>query len=195
MIGIATAALIGYLLGSIPVGLLLARAGGHGDIRSIGSGNIGATNVLRTGSKGLAVLTLVLDFGKGAAAVAIAGRWGHLAALSAAGSVVLGHMFPVWLRFKGGKGAATALGVLVVLCWPLALVAALLWLAVALATQYSSLAALVAATVSAALAGFFVNRATALLIAGIAVVVVLRHHANIRRLIAGSEPRISFRKG
>ena len=104
-------------------------------------------------------------------------------------------MFPVWLRFNGGKAVATALGVLMVLCWPLALVAALLWLAVVLASQYSSLAALVAAVVTAALAGFFVGRAAALVIALIAVLVVLRHHTNIRRLIAGQEPRISFRKG
>jgi acyl phosphate:glycerol-3-phosphate acyltransferase len=193
--GVIAASVAGYLLGSIPVGLLLTRAGGYGDIRRIGSGNIGATNVLRTGSKKLAALTLLLDFGKGAAAVAVSAHWGPLAALFGGGAVVLGHMFPVWIRFNGGKAVATALGVLAVLCWPLALVAVLLWLAVALATQYSSLAALIAGTVSAALAGFFVGRATAAVIAGIAVMVVLRHHANIRRLIAGKEPRISFRKG
>ena len=195
MIGVLAAALIGYLLGSIPFGLLLARLFGHGDIRRIGSGSTGATNVLRTGSKGLAAGTLLLDLGKGAAAVAIGARWGQEAALIAAVAVVLGHMFPVWIRFNGGKGVATALGGVAVLCWPLALVLFLLWLAVVLATRYSSLAALVAAAVGAPVSGFFVGRATALVIALIAVLIVLRHHANIRRLIAGEEPRISLKKG
>src|SRR2546421_10332478 len=126
------AAAIGYLLGSIPFGLVLTRLAGHGDIRRIGSGNIGATNVLRTGSKGLAALTLLLDLAKGAAAVVIAEQWGHTAALVSAGCVILGHMFPVWLGFRGGKGAATALGVLIPLAWPVALVTAVLWLATVL---------------------------------------------------------------
>ena len=195
MLSLIAVAVIGYLLGSIPVGFLLARLGGYGDIRSIGSGSTGATNVLRTGSKGLAATTLILDFAKGAAAVAIGAHWGHLTALAAAVAVVLGHMFPMWLKFNGGKGVATALGVLTVLCWPVAAVAFLLWLAVVLVTQYSSLAALVAAVAAAALAGFLVGRDSALVIAAIAVLVVLRHHANIRRLIAGSEPRVSLRKG
>ena len=188
-------AVIGYLLGSIPVGWLLTRCSGYGDIRRIGSGSTGATNVLRTGSKGLAALTLVLDFGKGAAAVAIGAYWGHMGALAAGGAVVIGHMFPVWLRFEGGKAVASGLGVITVLCWPVALVAFLVWLAVVLATQYSSLAALIAAVVAAALSGFLVGRADALVIAGIAVLVLLRHHANIRRLIAGQEPRVTFKKG
>jgi acyl phosphate:glycerol-3-phosphate acyltransferase len=189
------AALIGYLLGSVPFGLLLSRIAGYGDIRRIGSGNIGATNVLRTGNRGLAALTLLLDVLKGMAAVALGAIWGHEAALAAAMAVVLGHVFPLYLGFNGGKGVATAFGVLVMLCWPAALVAALTWLAVAALTRYSSLAALVGATVAAALAGFLVDRAGALVIAAIAVLVVLRHHANIRRLIAGRESRISFKKG
>jgi glycerol-3-phosphate acyltransferase PlsY len=186
---------IGYLLGSIPFGLVLTRLAGHGDIRRIGSGNIGATNVLRTGSKALAALTVLLDLAKGAAAVVIAERWGHEAALIAAGGVVLGHMFPIWLGFRGGKGVATAFGVLIPLAWPVAVVAVLLWAAMALLFHYSSLAALVAAAVSAVLAALIVDRATALVIAGIALLIILRHHSNIRRLIAGTESRISLRKG
>ena len=188
------AAILGYLLGSIPFGLLLARLAGHGDVRQIGSGNIGATNVLRTGSKGLAALTLLLDLGKGAAAVVIAERWGHEAALAAAGCVILGHMFPVWLGFRGGKGAATALGVLIPLAWPVALVTALLWIATILFFHYSSLAALVAAVAGAALAAIVTDKSTALLIAGIALLIIARHHANIRRLLAGTESRISLGK-
>ena len=190
------AALIGYFLGSIPFGLLLTRLFGFGDLRRIGSGNIGATNVLRTGSKGLAALTLLFDLGKGIAAVAIAAVWGRQPALVAAAAVILGHMFPVWLGFRGGKGVATALGVLIALAWPLALLAALLWLATAIVFQYSSLAALVAAAATAGLAPLFLGDAKgALVVAGIAILVILRHHANIRRLVAGEESRISFRKG
>ena len=189
------AALFGYLLGSIPFGWLLTRLSGLGDIRDIGSGNIGATNVLRTGNKSLAALTLLLDLGKGSAAVALAAHWGSEPALAAAAAVILGHMFPLWLGFRGGKGVATALGVLLALAWPLALLAALLWLATALLFHYSSLAALVAAVASAGLAAFFVDAKSALVVAGIAILVILRHHANIRRLLAGEESRISFRKG
>jgi glycerol-3-phosphate acyltransferase PlsY len=173
---------------------LLARLAGHGDIRRIGSGNIGATNVLRTGNRGLAALTLLLDLAKGAAAVVIAQHWGHTAALVSAGCVILGHMFPVWLGFRGGKGAATALGVLIPLAWPVALVTAALWLATVLLFHYSSLAALVAAVAGAALAGILTDKATALLIAGIALLIIARHHANIRRLLAGTESRISLGK-
>jgi glycerol-3-phosphate acyltransferase PlsY len=195
MSGLLTAAVVGYLLGSIPFGLLLTRLAGHGDIRAIGSGNIGATNVLRTGSKVLAALTLVLDLAKGTAAVVLGGLWGPQAALVAAAAVIVGHMFPVWLGFRGGKAAATALGVLIVLAWPLAVATAAVWLVTALIFQYSSLAALVAAVVGAAMAPFVVDRATALLIAGIALLVILRHHENIRRLFAGTESRIALRKG
>jgi len=189
------AGILGYLLGSIPFGLLLTRFAGHGDIRGIGSGNIGATNVLRAGGKGLAALTLALDLAKGTVAVMIASGWGREAALVAAGCVILGHMFPIWLGFRGGKGVATGLGVLIALAWPVALVAALLWLATAVVFHYSSLAALVAAVLSAGLAPMLVDRMTAFVIAGIALLIILRHHANIRRLIAGTESRISFKKG
>ncbi len=189
------AALLGYLLGSIPSGLVLSRIAGHGDIRQIGSGNIGATNVLRTGSKVLAALTLLLDVGKGAVAVAIAQSWSPRAALVAGLCAILGHMFPVWLGFRGGKGVATALGVLIALAWPVALVAAAIWLTVAFLSRYSSLAALIACVVSAAVAPFLADRAAAMLIAVIALLIILRHHANIRRLIAGRESRLSFRKG
>ena len=188
------AAILGYLLGSIPFGLLLTRLAGYGDIRRVGSGNIGATNVLRTGSKGLAALTLLLDLGKGAAAVIIAHGWGSQAALVAAGCVILGHMFPVWLGFRGGKGVATALGVLIPLAWPVALIAIILWIATVLLFHYSSLAALVAAIASAGFAPLIVDTRTALVIAGIAFLIIVRHHSNIRRLIAGTESRISLRK-
>jgi glycerol-3-phosphate acyltransferase PlsY len=174
--------------------LLLTRLAGHGDIRQIGSGNIGASNVLRTGSKALAALTLLLDLAKGAAAVLIAQSWGHTPVLVAAGCVILGHMFPVWLGFRGGKGVATALGVLIPLAWPVALGSALLWLATALLFHYSSLAALIAAVAGAALAVIVADKPTALLIAGIALLIILRHHANIRRLLAGTESRISLGK-
>ncbi|HEY3909976.1 MAG TPA: glycerol-3-phosphate 1-O-acyltransferase PlsY [Stellaceae bacterium] len=192
---LVAAALVGYLLGSIPFGLVLSRIAGHGDIRHIGSGNIGATNVLRTGSKGLAALTLLLDVGKGAAAVAIAQPWSPRAALVAGLCVILGHMFPVWLGFRGGKAVATALGVLIALAWPVALIAAAIWLAVACVSRYSSLAALIAAVASAVIAPFLADTATALLIAVIALLIILRHGANIRRLIAGRESRISLTKG
>jgi acyl phosphate:glycerol-3-phosphate acyltransferase len=188
------AGVLGYLLGSIPFGLLLTRAAGRGDIRRIGSGNIGATNVLRTGSKGLAALTLALDLVKGTAAVLIAQSWGMEAGLVAAGCAVIGHMFPVWLGFRGGKGVATALGVLIPLAWPVALVTALLWLTTATISHYSSLAALIAAVSGAGMAALVSDRATAWLIAGIALLIVLRHHENIRRLIAGTESRISLTK-
>jgi len=191
---VLAAAILGYLLGSIPFGVLLTRFAGRGDIRQIGSGNIGATNVLRTGSKGLAALTLFLDLAKGAAAVIIAKGWVGEASLAAAGCVLLGHMFPIWLGFRGGKGVATALGVLIPLAWPVAVIAALLWLATALLSHYSSLAALVAAVASAGLAPLLVDKPTALVVAAIALLIILRHHSNIRRLLAGTESRISLKK-
>ena len=189
---ILTAAIVGYLLGSIPWGLLLTRVAGFGDIRHIGSGNIGATNVLRTGSKALAALTVLLDLGKGAAAVLIGALWGPAAMLAAAAAVILGHMFPVWLGFRGGKGVATGLGVLLALAWPVALIALALWLVAAVLFHYSSLAALVAAATSIAVAAVFVDPPRAFLIAAIAVLIILRHRDNIRRLIAGTESRISL---
>jgi glycerol-3-phosphate acyltransferase PlsY len=189
------AAVLGYVLGSIPFGLLLTRLAGLGDIRVIGSGNIGATNVLRTGSKSAAALTLLLDLAKGFAAVIIASGWGEDAMLFAAGGAIIGHMFPIWLDFRGGKGVAAALGVLIALAWPVALAAALVWLAVALLFRYSSLAALAAAVIGAALAPFVADPPTATVIAGIALLIILRHHANIRRLMSGTESRISLTKG
>ena len=194
MTGIIIAAVFGYLLGSIPFGLVLTRIAGMGDIRRIGSGNIGATNVLRTGNKTLAALTLALDLAKGVAAVLIGTHWGG-DAFAAGGAVILGHMFPVWLGFRGGKGVATALGVLLAIAWPVAIAAAVLWLATAIVFHYSSLAALVGAVAAVVLAAVMVEPARAWLIAGIALLVILRHHENIRRLLAGTEGRISFGKG
>ena len=191
---IIAAIAIGYLLGSIPSGLILTRLAGLGDVRKIGSGNIGATNVLRTGNKAIAALTLVCDVAKGVAAVLIGANWGTEAMLLAGGAAVLGHMFPVWIGFRGGKAVATAVGVLAVIAWPVALVAALVWLAVAILFRYSSFAALAGAAVAAAYAGFVVDGERAVLIAAIAVAVIARHHENIRRLIAGTETRISFTK-
>ena len=194
MLTLLAAGAVGYLLGSIPFGLLLTRLAGYGDIRRIGSGNIGATNVLRTGSKGAAALTLLLDLAKGSAAVVIAQAWGEDAALVAAGCVIIGHMFPIWLGFHGGKGVATALGVVIALAWPVALGAALVWLVTALLLRYASLAALVAAVASAGIAPLIVDKTTALVIAGIALLIIFRHHSNIRRLIAGTESRISLNR-
>ncbi len=186
----ATALVLGYLLGSIPFGLLLTRLAGAGDLRSIGSGNIGATNVLRTGRKGLAAATLLLDLGKGAVAVLLA-RWiGPELALVGGGAAFLGHCYPVWLNFKGGKGIATAFGVLLALAWPVALVCAGVWIAVLALTRFSSassLAATIAAPVAAALWGDF---ATAAMLVGLGVIVIWKHRANIERLMAGTEPRV-----
>jgi glycerol-3-phosphate acyltransferase PlsY len=182
---------LGYLLGSIPWGLLLTRAAGLGDIRSIGSGNIGATNVLRTGNKPLAAATLALDIGKGALALGLAAwLWGTDAGLFAGFGAMLGHAFPVWLGFKGGKGVATGGGVLLAAAWWLGLGAALVWLVMAVVTRISSasaLAACAAAPVIAAVAGRW---DLALFSAGIAALVAWRHKANIARLLAGTEPRI-----
>ena len=185
------ALLLGYLLGSVPWGLLLTRAAGHGDIRAIGSGNIGATNVLRTGSKGLAAATVALDALKGVAALLIAEAvWGDPAGLAAGFGAMLGHAFPVWLGFRGGKGVATGGGVLLAAAWWMGLAAAAVWLAVAAATRLSSAGAL-AACAAAPLAALVAGRMDlALFAAGIAALVVFRHRANIARLLAGTEPRI-----
>jgi acyl phosphate:glycerol-3-phosphate acyltransferase len=190
------AAALAYLLGSIPFGLVLTRLAGYGDIRRIGSGNIGATNVLRTGSKGLAALTMLLDLAKGAVAVLIARRFGPDMAAVAAVFVFLGHLYPVWLGFKGGKGVATAGGIVIAYAWPVGLAALATWLAVAVATRYSSLAALTACAL-APLYTWLITRdmRTTEVILALAVIVILRHHANIRRLLRGEESRIRLSKG
>ena len=193
----------GYLLGSIPFGLTLTRLAGKGDLRRIGSGNIGATNVLRTGSKGLALVTLLLDGGKGAAALLIAhSLYGPDIAVTAGAGAFLGHLFPFWLKFRGGKGVATALGVLLAGCWPVGALACLTWLATALISRYSSLSALVAllmAPIGAKVLGWAGAPAQGSLIpyhqmaevAGLlAVIIWIRHAANIRRLLRGEEPKI-----
>jgi glycerol-3-phosphate acyltransferase PlsY len=184
--------LLGYLLGSIPFGLVLTRTAGLGDIRGIGSGNIGATNVLRTGRKGLAAATLILDGLKGAAAVLIAQAmlWNQDTALFAGLAAVLGHLFPIWLGFKGGKGVATGLGVLIAASWPVGLAACAAWLLVAGAARFSSLAALAAFAVAPFVALVLEEYGVVKLAFTIAVLVFVRHQANIRRLLAGSEPRI-----
>jgi glycerol-3-phosphate acyltransferase PlsY len=188
-------ALLGYLLGSVPFGVLVTRAMGLGDLRAVGSGNIGATNVLRTGSKGAALATLLLDGGKGALAVLLARvLGGEEAAAQAAGlAAFLGHCFPVWLRFRGGKGVATFLGTLLALAWPVGVGACLLWLATAALSRLSSLAALVAALWSPVLAALLGRGDVAVLAALLAVVLTLRHASNIARLRAGTEPRIGQR--
>jgi acyl phosphate:glycerol-3-phosphate acyltransferase len=187
---IVAALVVGYLLGSIPFGLILTRAAGLGDIRAIGSGNIGATNVLRTGKKGLAAATLLLDGLKGTVAVLIGWRFGLHAALAAALGAYLGHCFPVWLNFKGGKGVATFLGVLLGLHWPTMVVTALVWIGMAAAKRYSSLAALVASTVAPIVLLLFGHSQMALLCAVLTVLVWIRHRENVKRLMAGEESRI-----
>ena len=189
--GGALALALGYLLGSIPFGLILTRLAGAGDLRAVGSGNIGATNVLRTGRKGLAAATLVLDALKATAAVLLsAWLFGPAAGLPAAAAAVLGHLYPVWLKFRGGKGVATFLGGLIGAAWPAALAFAVVWLAVAYLTRYSSAAAL-AATAAAPLAAYAIGLPevgyTFLLLAAL---VWFKHSANIGRLLAGTESKI-----
>jgi glycerol-3-phosphate acyltransferase PlsY len=196
----------GYLLGSIPFGLVLTRAAGLGDIRKIGSGNIGATNVLRTGNKGLALATLLLDGGKGAAAVLLVRWvWGPDPAILAGAGAMLGHLFPVWLGFKGGKGIATALGTLLAADFPVGLAACATWLVVAFVFHYSSLAALIAVAAAPVFAWFLPllwapgeesvgDSRMAVFALFLAVLVWAKHHANIRRLLDGSEPKIGKTK-
>lgn len=190
-LALALAALAAYLVGSIPFGIVVSRAFGLGDPRGIGSGNIGATNVLRTGSKPAAVLTLLLDGAKGAAAV-IAARalLGEDGAQVAALAAFAGHCFPAWLRFRGGKGVATFLGVLLALAWPVGLAACAVWLGAALAVRISSLSALLAAAATPVLAALLGRGEAALLCAALAGLIAWRHAPNIRRLAAGTEPRI-----
>jgi glycerol-3-phosphate acyltransferase PlsY len=185
--------LLGYALGAIPFGLLLTRAAGLGDVRAIGSGNIGATNVLRTGRKGLAAATLILDAAKGAAAVLLAAwiwpdqpLFPGVAAIGA----FLGHLFPLWLRFKGGKGLATGLGIVAALHWPSALALGMVWLLMVIVTRYSSLGGMTAAIAAPVTAAAFGRFDLAILFLGFALLVLWKHRANIARLAAGTEPKV-----
>jgi glycerol-3-phosphate acyltransferase PlsY len=183
---------LGYILGSIPFGLLLTRMAGTADLRTVGSGNIGATNVLRTGRKDLAAATLLLDAAKAGVAYLVAALIFHesAAGLAAAAGAFLGHLYPVWLKFKGGKGVATFIGGLIAACWPAAVAFAVVWLGVAATTRYSSASAL-AACVAAPLAALALgDRETALVFGLLAALVWMKHSANIRRLLRGTEPRI-----
>ena len=192
----------GYLLGSIPFGVILTRAAGAGDVRNIGSGNIGATNVLRTGRKDLAIATLILDAGKGTVALLIARYlFGEAAGAIAGGAAFMGHLFPVWLGFKGGKGVATFFGLILAACWPLGLLAAATWLIMAFALRYSSLAALVAAALTPLYAllplpmlGLPAPAPILILAIFTAVLIYIRHHENIARLLKGAEPKIGAKK-
>ena len=188
--GLILALVFGYLLGSIPFGLLLTRAAGLGDVRKIGSGNIGATNVLRTGNKGLAAATLLLDALKGTAAVLIAGHFAPETAVWAGLGAFLGHLFPVWLGFKGGKGVATYLGVLIGLAWQVALIFAVVWLVMAFLFRYSSLAALTAAVIVPIALYFMSAPQIAILFVVMSIIVFIKHRANISRLLAGTEGKI-----
>ena len=189
----ALVALIAYLLGSIPFGLLLTRVAGLGDVRAIGSGNIGATNVLRTGNKGLAAATLLLDAGKGIAAVLLT-RW--LATdpswleLVAAGAVLIGHCYPVWLGFKGGKGVATFFGIIFALWWPIGLIAAMLWIGIMALSRYSSAGGLAAANGAPLIAWALGANDLALFLVGVALLIDWKHRANVQRLAKGTEPKI-----
>lgn len=202
-------ALGGYLLGSIPFGLVLTRLAGYGDIRKIGSGNIGATNVLRTGNKKLALLTVLLDAFKAGFAAYLAlvlisaqpcfvfglpATTNVLGALIAGTCGVLGHMFPVWLKFKGGKGVASAFGFVLVMSWQVALIVLLIWLAMACLFRYSSLAALTAAASIPFVTFFMMPSVYTAFFTPLALLVILKHHANIKRLITGGESKISFKK-
>jgi glycerol-3-phosphate acyltransferase PlsY len=194
----------GYLLGTIPFGVIATRLGGAGDIRKVGSGNIGATNVLRTGRRDLAAITLIGDGGKGAVAAllahALAGRLGapeaagFLAAL-AGGSAFFGHLFPVWLGFRGGKGVATFFGVMIAVAWPVGLMAGATWIALAILLRWSSLAALAAAALAPLYAlAMHAGAPVVTLAVGMAVVIFVRHHENIARLLKGEEPKIGAHK-
>ena len=189
------ALILGYLLGSIPFGLVLTRLAGTQDLRSIGSGNIGATNVLRTGRKGLAAATLIGDALKGTLAVIIAGFYGGPnAAMLAALGAFLGHLFPVWLKFKGGKGVAVYIGVLIGLFWPAAIVFCVIWLTTAVVTRYSSLSALVASVVTPMFLWWFGHPALASLFAVLTLLLFYMHRENIARLQAGTEGKIGQKK-
>lgn len=184
----------GYLLGSIPFGFILAKLMGQGDIRDIGSGNIGATNVLRTGRKDLALITLILDAGKAGVAAIIFGKLMPFLGLVAGTAALIGHCYPIWLKFKGGKGVATFFGVLTATAWPVALVAAVTWLLSAVLTRMSSLSALLA-SVAAPIAAYFMGRIDiAIMAAVLSLIIFLRHKDNIGRILSGTESRIGSKK-
>lgn len=188
--GLLLALALGYLLGSIPFGLILTRLTGRGDIRAIGSGNIGATNVLRTGSKGLAAATLLLDALKGTAAVLIAeALWPGTGRYAAAGALI-GHLYPVWLRFRGGKGVATLLGILLGLAWPIAAIYAAVWIGLLLLLRISSVAGMTAAASAPVAAALLGRGELTMMLAAFALLVIWQHRANLARLSAGTEPRI-----
>lgn len=195
---IATLVLMGYLLGSIPFGIILTRLFGAGDLRQIGSGNIGATNVLRTGRKELAAATLILDGAKGAVAVALARLWlpesGPDGAMIAGAAAMIGHCYPVWLKFRGGKGVATLLGLSLALAWPIGVFFAAAWVGAALFTRISSLGGMVGAVAAPIAAAGLGHQAYAIGLAGLAAIVLWRHRENIARLRAGTEPRIGAKK-
>ena len=191
---------VGYLLGSIPFGIVFTRLAGLGDIRKIGSGNIGATNVLRTGRKDLALLTLICDSGKAALAAGIAyycipeEGLTDTAALLAGTAGVIGHNFPIWLKFKGGKGVAATLGVLLATCWEVGLLSCVTWLVMALLFRYSSLSAIIALIAAPLYAIYFATPEYVYFYSFLAVLAVIRHHANIARLIHGEESKIKLKK-
>ena len=181
---------LSYLLGSIPFGVILTRLGGAGDLRTIGSGNIGATNVLRTGRKGLAAATLLLDMAKGAVAVLLVASLFPGNALLAAAGAFIGHCYPVWLRFKGGKGVATLMGIVVALYWPLGLVYAVVWLGLLAGLRISSVAGMTAALSAPFAAALFGRFDLVLLLLALALIVLWKHRENVERLFSGTEPRI-----
>jgi glycerol-3-phosphate acyltransferase PlsY len=188
------ALVIGYLLGSIPFGLVLTRLAGTQDLRTIGSGNIGATNVLRTGRKGLAAATLILDALKGTAAVLIGGYLGGPDAAMLGGlGAFLGHLFPAWLKFRGGKGVAVYIGILLGLLWPMAILFCVIWLAMAFALRYSSLSALTASVITPIVLWWVGQTALATLLAALTLLLIFMHRENIKRLMAGTEGKIGQR--
>ena len=187
-------AVVAYLLGSVPFGLVLTRLAGLGDVRAIGSGSIGATNVLRTGNKGLALATVICDSGKGAVAVLLAAQYGPNMAVIAGAAAMLGHCFPVWLKFKGGKGVATAFGILLALSPAVGGLAGLTWLVIAVTFRISSLSALVASVAAPFYMAWLVDRQHAELALFMTILVIFRHLGNIRRLIKGEESRITVFK-
>jgi glycerol-3-phosphate acyltransferase PlsY len=187
---VAGALAFGYLLGSIPFGLVLTKLAGTNDIRTIGSGNIGATNVLRTGRRGLAVATLLGDALKGTLAVLLASLYGRDLALAAAFGAFLGHLYPVWLKFQGGKGVATYIGILLALAWPVGLAFCLIWVAVAALTRYSSLSGLVASAVAPVALWMLDDHRAALVAALLTVLLWIKHRANLQRLLRGTEGKI-----